>query len=194
MNYFTEAKSGERTFFCYQSEAKEYAHRNPCKVYLSGTYPGRLPEPDTLIDDFTGVPGAIVHCSECGKELIASKGRFISGHGYGYYEYGKPICYACIGVQDRADLLAGKRIALYVTTRDGRTTVSNWPGSLVIHTYSAKVRKIFSPVGGRMERTDVWFIVGDKAFWGFVQGDNQGFAPKMLKVNPFAKKAKKEGE
>jgi hypothetical protein len=114
--------------------------------------------------------GLFWKCSDCGAVAeVGASGT--CGTGYGYYsaEPDKPVCYACCGKRERADMIETGRAVLYLTEREGCDVVTNWPGTLSLPVrYKRTGRHNFA---GR--RYDVWFTGPDGANWHGVQyGDN----------------------
>lgn len=105
-------------------------------------------------------------CADCGKPFPVQ--RESCGTGYGTYE-GKKICYACCAVRDRKALMGLKgreQLHLYLTKKDGKFFVSNWPGTLKIAVdYAWEGRHNFAGC-----RTDVGFTLGGKKFCGTQYG------------------------
>jgi hypothetical protein len=98
-------------------------------------------------------------CHDCGQtKPVQTSG----GTGYGHYEEnGPPVCYACCGERDKAEMQSSDRFTLYW---DG-SKVTNWPGSLVI--VPDHVRHGSHNIAG--SRVDVWFTGPDGARWHGVQ-------------------------
>ncbi len=136
------------------------------------TYNGR-PAWEFVLD-FDGVRKI---CHACADARILDCGHTPSAHshittGYGTDSNGSRSCYACIAVQDRAQMIADGKACLYLSRDADGYKVGNWPGSLTFRAYGVK----FSRNGGRFgaQRTDAYFIGTDGKEWHAVnRGDNQ---------------------
>ena len=127
-----------------------------------------------------------VFCSRCNALCVPTE----STTGYGYNRQHEPICFACCGELDRADMIETGKATLYLTIGPGWQGcgnvgpintdyghISNWPGTLRFPLYhSPKVGK--HNLAGK--RYDVWFKVqnnGKAEQWHGVQyGDNTQIA------------------
>ena len=105
-------------------------------------------------------------CSDCGKPFPVQ--RETCGTGYATYE-GAKICYACCAVRDRKALMGLKgreQYHLYLTKKDGKFFVSNWPSTLKIPVdYAVEGRHNLAGT-----RTDVGFTLDGKKFYGTQYG------------------------
>jgi hypothetical protein len=108
-----------------------------------------------------------VKCSKC-KKVILSDGF---ATGYGITAKGKKVCYSCIGEMDRDEMSnakKGDKFTMYLTMKDGKAKVGNWPSSFVIPVgYVRKGRHNFAGV-----RYDVWPRINGREFHGVQYGDN----------------------
>lgn len=130
------------------------------------------------------IDGVMFRCSECSEvKPVETSG----GTGYAWpagpdNPEAKPICYACCGKRDVADMIATGRATLYLTQperfgpglrlesygRTGHAVVTNWPGTLKL---TAFVRQGRHNIAGK--RYDAWFTGPDGAKWhGVTYGDN----------------------
>lgn len=117
-------------------------------------------------------------CQSCHRELPVSHE---GGTGYGINRSGKKICYECVGKKETREVGrkgAGGKHVFYLSRRDGKITVTNWPGTL---RYAATaVRKGRHNIAG--ERIDVWFKDHLGREWhGVNLGDNDILRAKRLK-------------
>lgn len=87
--------------------------------------------------------------------------------GYGQDPQGKKICFDCCANGDKEYMRKHGKIMLYLTRKDGRYTVSNWPGTLsfYVREYSKSRHNM-----GR-ERVDVWFVFEGYIWHGYQIGD-----------------------
>lgn len=111
-------------------------------------------------------------CADCGEEKVHVNPGGFGGTGYGIIcEDGieKKVCYACCGKRDLADMTATGRAALYLTVREGKPVVTNWPGTMTLPVrYSRKGRHNWAGI-----RETVWFIGPDgREWWGVCIGRN----------------------
>lgn len=74
------------------------------------------------------VDGVFFQCSMC---LYIKPVQTTGGTGYGC-EHGKPVCYACCGVQDRGRLVRDGKGVMYLTSDADGWSVSNWPGTFKV--------------------------------------------------------------
>lgn len=105
-------------------------------------------------------------CADCGEEKVHTDSLTT---GYGIDREGRKVCYACCAKRDIADMTARGRAVLYLTVREEKPVVTNWPGTLRI---PVKSRRIGSHnLAGRRE--DVWFVGPDGCEWhGVCYGHN----------------------
>lgn len=88
---------------------------------------------------------ATFHCTDCGQD----KPRQTEG-GTGYAIYADTadadalVCYACCAIRDRAKLATADRMTLYLTSEDGKHTISNWPGTLKLPATARRFRHPFA--------------------------------------------------
>ena len=108
-------------------------------------------------------------CTQCGETKTHDGG----GTGYGVNGRGEKVCYACCGINDRANMIETGKAVLYLTTKPehstyGSATVSNWPDSLQFSgRYSVGKHNI------ARRRYDVSFVGPDGFWWrGTQYGDN----------------------
>lgn len=110
-------------------------------------------------------------CDDCGKPFPVQ--RETCGTGYATYKdkdgVEKKICYACCAVRDRKALMGLKgreQYHLYLTKKDGKFFVSNWPSTLKIPVdYAVEGRHNLAGT-----RTDVGFTLDGKKFYGTQYG------------------------
>lgn len=105
-------------------------------------------------------------CSVCGIEKTHTH-QFTTG--YGWDNNRNKVCFDCFGKQDAKRLEGlpmGGRDMLYLAKKDGRWTVSNWPGTLVIPVWQITTGR--HNIAGT--RTDVWFNFKGFRFWGVSYG------------------------
>lgn len=105
-------------------------------------------------------------CADCGKPFPVQ--RESCGSGAGTYE-GKKVCYACCAIRDRKALMGLKgreQYHLYLSKKDGKFFVTNWPGTLKIAVdYAVEGRHNLAGT-----RTDVGFTLDGKKFYGTQYG------------------------
>lgn len=105
-------------------------------------------------------------CDDCGKPFPIQ--RETCGTGSATYD-GKKVCYACCAIRDRKALMGLKgreQYHLYLTKKDGKFFVSNWPGTLKIAVdYAVEGRHNLAGT-----RTDVGFTLDGKKFYGTQYG------------------------
>jgi hypothetical protein len=93
-------------------------------------------------------------CARCGLPLPEPTGILT---GYGLNVKDEKICYPCCGELDRADMIATGKAFLYF---DGKSSVTNWPGSLRLKAINATV------AGQGFQRQQyVRFIGPDNHIW-----------------------------
>ena len=110
-------------------------------------------------------------CADCGEHKVHVNPNDCGGVGYATVrEDGieKKVCYACCGKRDIADMRERGRTVLYLTEREGKPVVTNWPGTLSFPVrYSRKGRHNIAGT-----RQDVWFTDCDgREWWGVSYGD-----------------------
>jgi hypothetical protein len=89
--------------------------------------------------------------------------------GYGTTADGERHCWECCADADRKHMLEGEPITLYLTAKDGKAEVTNWPGSLRIRAVAKVKGRIFGH-----PRTDVWFTgPGGREWHGYGCFDNK---------------------
>jgi hypothetical protein len=122
-------------------------------------------------------------CQSCHRELPVNKS---GGTGYAI-RGGKKICYECAGKKEMKEIsnkAPGGKHVFYLSKKDGKWIVSNWPGSYVYPVHSMK--KGYHNIAG--ERVDVWFKDHNGHEWHGVQiGDNQILRATKLKKKPAAR-------
>lgn len=113
-------------------------------------------------------------CADCGEHKVHD-----NPHGYGGTGYGtdgtvnkdgtkKKVCYDCCGKRDVADMKATGRAVLYLTEREGKPVVTNWPGTLILPVRHNRIGR--HNIAG--SREDVWFTGPDgREWWGVRYGD-----------------------
>jgi len=106
------------------------------------------------------------YCSTCKRSFpIQPNG----GTGYAVKRNGHKVCYACCAIRDSLEMCKSghsKRLPLYLSKdKEGRYTVSNWPGTLSFRVWCSKEGK--HNIAGT--RTDVWFAGPDGHEWHGVQ-------------------------
>ena len=107
-------------------------------------------------------------CADCGEEKVQVNPNDCGSIGYGIGPNGEKVCYACCGKRDSADMIETGRAVLYLTSREGKPVVTNWPGTLILPVRVVrKGRHNFAGV-----REDVWFTGPDgREWWGVCIGD-----------------------
>jgi hypothetical protein len=107
-------------------------------------------------------------CADCGGRITTNP-LACGGVGYGVDSKGRKICYDCCGKRDCAEMIETGRFSLYLSVRDGKPIVTNWPGSLVFSV--SFIRKGRHNWAGTRE--DVWFTGPDgRNWWGVCIGGN----------------------
>lgn len=128
-------------------------------------------------------------CDKCGKAFKPKKWPGgVSLPGYGTLKENgveKKVCYKCMGAIEKREIGAkkpGDRWTLYLGKKDGKYSVSNWPGSLKypVRSYSTGRHNM----GGT--RIDVWFQDHKGRWWhGFQVGDYTDLVHcRLLKRKP----------
>lgn len=105
-------------------------------------------------------------CADCGEKKVHTD-SFTTGYGVG--PNGEKVCYACCGKRDSAEMTERGRAVLYLTVREGKPVVTNWPGTLTLPVrYSRKGCHNIAGV-----REDVYFTGPDgREWWGVCIGRN----------------------
>lgn len=104
-------------------------------------------------------------CDQCGSKCVPTS----ITTGYGTTNDGRKICFACCGKNDLASLREtgnSQNIPLYLQKRDGRLSVTNWPGTLSLPVFFSRR----SVTNWGHERTDVWFLLDDRLWHGYHVG------------------------
>lgn len=113
-------------------------------------------------------------CDSCRKDCIPSG---ITDNGYGTYNNGDILCFACCAERDKAVMRKTGRAVLYLKSgefpkhyyganyADGK--VVNWPGTLSI---PCRIKKGSHNIAGT--RYDVWFIFEGHNWHGVQYGEN----------------------
>ena len=98
---------------------------------------------------------------------------------YGKTADGETLCYGCCGWLHVAAMLDGKPVGLYLST--GKSSVSNWPGSLTLHV-TGMTRPTRVVVGGRVHgwKRTVYFNGPAGSRWSGVFYDT-GTAGNLLR-------------
>ena len=108
-------------------------------------------------------------CADCGEEKVHVNPNGCGGTGYGVGPNGEKVCYTCCGKRDSAEMTAQGRAVLYLTVREGKPVVTNWPGTLTLPVRA--FRKGRHNIAG--VREDVWFTGPDGREWhGVCYGRN----------------------
>ena len=115
----------------------------------------------------------VFKCSQC-KRIKQSVNPYTTG--YGKDRKGHKLCFECCGLNDRKDLLKTGKSVLYISKRDGRYIVTNWPDTLNIAVSHVSISD--HNFAGRNGRTDVWFWLDGFRYHGVNIGDNQ-----ILRIN-----------
>jgi hypothetical protein len=131
---------------------------------------------------------------EKGEKTLCSCGHYAEcdglGTGYGIDAEGKRLCYACVSIRDRRELLeTGKQIG-YLSfeqepkhwRRTGTESIknglfTNWPGTFKVPI--ASVKRSFNNFGA--VRLDFWFTLEGQRFHGVHVGDHQIARVKRVK-------------
>ena len=105
-------------------------------------------------------------CSECHKEIELQKS---GGTGYGSDPVtGLKVCYACCGLRDAQEMRSTGKACLYLTSTNGASKLTNWPGTLTIHPYRMTIGR--HNIAGK--RFDVWFSFEGQKWHGVQYGEN----------------------
>ena len=101
-------------------------------------------------------PTKLFRCADCHMRKPQQRNG-----GTGYASIGKrKICYACCGIRDTKDMKKTGAAVLYLTEKEGRHSVTNWPGTL---RFSAQVRNGRHNIAGT--RCYAWFAGPDGHIW-----------------------------
>ncbi len=98
------------------------------------------------------------NCSQCNK--------IVSEYGYGKDD--KVVCYECCAVQDKNFMKEHGKIVMYLTGKDNKKEVTNWPGTLRIAVNGSKEGR-HNMAGIRY---DVWFNFDGFIWHGVQYGNN----------------------
>ncbi len=107
----------------------------------------------------------IFKCSQCHR-IRQSTSAYTTGYGRDMRNC--RICFTCCGSNDKRDLISKGKGVLYLSNRDGKYSVINWPGTLRIPV-SSYSRGSHNIAGSRL---DVWFQLNGQTFHGVNLGDN----------------------
>lgn len=110
---------------------------------------------------------AEIFCSNCNTRIVKKEESISSG--YGIDKDDNKICYQCCALIDHAYMLDHGKIDLYLTFRDRKAIVTNWPGSLEFKAISWSK----STTNWGHQRIDVWFRFDNAIWWGYNIGDNE---------------------
>ena len=109
-------------------------------------------------------------CADCGEKKVHVNPNGCGGTGYANVrEDGieKRVCYDCCAKRDIASMAADGRAVLYLTKREGKQFVTNWPGTLTLPVKHSRPGR--HNIAGTRET--VWFTGPDrKQWWGFCYG------------------------
>jgi hypothetical protein len=104
-----------------------------------------------------------VFCARCGNECIPNG----ITTGYGIMQDESKICFDCCALDDMERMDRDGKITLYLTQKDGKNYVSNWPGTLKFGPLNvSKGRHNIAGV-----RYDVWFGYAGYIWHGYTIGD-----------------------
>ncbi len=107
-------------------------------------------------------------CDECGNHIVHESDLTT---GYGLDDQHRNICFACCGMRDRQFMIDtgdSRQLPLYLTVKDGKGELTNWPGTLRFGVTCHRASR--HNFGGT--RTDVWFTGPDGHVWhGFQVGE-----------------------
>ena len=105
------------------------------------------------------------NCDECGEDKVHDS---TISTGYGTDADGRKICFDCCAENDRQSMIDNghsKCLPLYLSNREGKCELTNWPGTL---RFSIRAhRRNGHNIAGF--RTDVWFAGPDGHIWHGVQ-------------------------
>lgn len=129
--------------------------------------------------DAVHAEGLTFKCGDCGKiKPVQTNG----GTGYGYADDSPdspPICYECCGKRDAEAMERdGKAILYLIRGGDGKLKITNWPGTLTVHS-QFEYRKSRNNFGA--PRTDVWFRFNGRDWHGVNLGDSEILRCRRLK-------------
>ena len=109
-------------------------------------------------------------CVDCGEHKVHVNPNDIGGTGYAVVredDTEKKVCYDCCGKRDRISMKAEGRAVLYLTKREGKQFVSNWPGTLTLPVKYSRTGR--HNIAGTRET--VWFTGPDgREWWGVSYG------------------------
>lgn len=101
---------------------------------------------------------------------------------YGRTEAGELHCWACCGEVDQERMRETGRAVLYISFPGVGAVLQNWPGTLTIAPVRTHRRTVWSPVGGYIQRTDVWFTSEGQRWHGVNLGGSQITRCRRLKA------------
>jgi hypothetical protein len=117
-------------------------------------------------------------CQSCHRELPVNRS---GASGYAVTGSGRKICYECAGKKEEKEVGkkgSGEKHVFYLSKKDGKYSVINWPGTLR-YTVTAVKSGRHNMAG---TRTDVWFKDHLGREWhGTNIGDNDLLRAKRLK-------------
>jgi hypothetical protein len=109
---------------------------------------------------------AVNKCFACGNDIAQPTDGFTTG--YAVDRDNNKICYTCCANQDLEYMRKEGKVTLYMSKKDGKYEVTNWPGSLRFST--PHVKTSYHNMAGK--RYDTWFVL-DGFYWNAVKfGDN----------------------
>ncbi len=107
-------------------------------------------------------------CDMCKKEIPKQLPNSCTP-GYAFIGEDKKICHACCGEMDKKTMEEHDRIALYLVKKDGKSFITNWPGTLSIRV--SHIREGRHNIAGK--RVTVWFTDHRNEQWyGINYGDH----------------------
>lgn len=106
-------------------------------------------------------------CSVCENEIPEPAKDSIST-GFGRDLANNIVCYPCCGVQDKVFMKAHGKIALYLTIKDNKAVVTNWPDSIRFNCWHYSTGR--HNIAG--VRYDCWFGFDGFVWHGVTYGDN----------------------
>lgn len=107
-------------------------------------------------------------CHDCGKTIVPPPDSISTG--YGTDAEGHIVCFDCCGKRDEhmlEQMQVGDKCFLYLSQKEGKYSLSNWPGSLKIPVRDCAIGR--HNMAGT--RTDVWFSFHGNRFHGTQYGD-----------------------
>lgn len=120
----------------------------------------------------------MTNCDRCGAEIVQ---KYTWTPDYGVTPTGEKICYACCAADDEKYMQEHDRTYLYLTQKEGRWIVQNWPGSLMFKTGTPKKGR--HNIAG--VRYDVWFRDNHGNYWWGVQYGDFTEIVHCRKVKPW---------